>query len=565
MSFKQEAARLNKEAWEYAEQVVAGKIPAGAYVKQQCQNALDRREAVKAGTCPYTYDPQKAVKPALFSKLMCKHLKGPLAGEAILFDSWQLFMITQIYGWFREDGRRVVRTVYFEVPRKNGKSTICSVLGLYHLFADNEASAEIYSAAKTRDQARIVFGDAQAMVRGSSALTAQLGVHRNNIHHLPTNSKFEPLASDAGSLEGRNPSFSIVDEVHTHPNPEVWDVLAVASGARAQPLQFGITTAGTNREGVAYQLRDYLIKVIQGQVEDDSFWGQIYTIDSDDDWRASSSWAKANPGYGKSVQPDDMERLAKQAGESPSARVNYLTKRLNVWQNSSEAWLNMNDWDKCGMTERPPMESFKGQPCYLGLDLASVSDFACVSVLFPQDGKVYQYVQSFLPEDTVYNKAGSMGRLYQQWAEEGRIIMTEGNVNDLKYMKEYILKLCETYNVKEIAFDPWGANELSADLLDRGLPMTKVGQGMGSMSGPSKSYEKIVKAATLVHGNDPVLNWMASNCEAYHDVNENVKIRKGTETAKIDGIIASIMALGRLEIHGGLKDSVYNTRGIRTL
>ena len=565
MSLQEEVARLNRQAWEYAEQVVAGDIPACGYVRKQCQNALDRRQAVADGTTTYTYDPQRAVKPALFSKMMCKHLKGPLAGEAIELDAWQLFMVTQIYGWFREDGYRVVRTVYFEVPRKNGKSTICSVLGLYHLFADKEASAEVYSAAKTRDQARIVFGDAQAMVRGSKALMDQLGVHRSNIHHLSSNSKFEPLASDAGSLEGRNPSFSIVDEVHTHPNPEVWDVLAVASGARAQPLQFGITTAGTNREGIAYQLRDYLIKVITGQVEDDSFWGQIYTVDDGDDWTQPSSWAKANPGYGKSVQPDDMERLAKQAGESPSARVNYLTKRLNVWQNASEAWLNMNDWDACGVDTRPPITDWKGQPCYIGLDLASVSDFACVSVLFPKGGKVYQYVQSFLPEDTVYNKGGSMGRLYQQWAEEGRIILTEGNVNDLRYIKEHILKLCETYNVKEIAFDPWGANELSADLIDRGLPMVKVGQGMGSMSAPSKSYEKLVKSGDLVHGDDPVINWMAGNCEAFYDVNENVKVRKSIEANKIDGIIASIMALGRLEVHGGLKDSIYNTRGIRTL
>lgn len=211
------------------------------------------------------------------------------------------------------------------------------------------------------------------------------------------------------------------------------------------------------------------------------------------------------------------------------------------------------------------MESFKGLPCYLGLDLASVSDFACVSVLFPQDGKVYQYVQSFLPEDTVYNKAGSMGRLYQQWADDGRIIMTEGNVNDYRYIKDCILNLCAMYNVKEIAVDAWSANEITAELLDKGLPVVKVGQGIGSMSGPSKSYEKIVKSAQLIHGDDAVVNWMASNCEAFRDVNDNIKVRKGTETAKIDGIIASIMALGRLEIHGGLKDSVYNTRGIRTL
>ena len=565
MSLQEEVARLNRQAWDYAEQVVSGDIPACGYVRKQCQNALDRRQAVKDGTCKYSYDPQKAVKPALFAKMMAKHLKGPLAGQPIEFDPWQLFFITQIYGWFREDGYRVVRTVYMEVPRKSGKSTICSVLGLYHLFADKEASAEVYSAAKTRDQARIVFGDAQAMVRGSRALLDQLGVHRSNIHHLASNSKFEPLASDAGSLEGRNPSFSIVDEVHVHPNPEVWDVLAVASGARAQPLQFGITTAGTNREGIAYQLRDYLIKVVTGQVEDDTFFGMIYTIDDGDDWSTPHAWQKANPGYGTSVFPDDMERLAKQAGESPSARVNFLTKRLNVWQNASEAWLNMNDWDACGVDTRPPITDWKGQPCYIGLDLASVSDFACVSVLFPKGGKVYQYVQSFLPEDTVYNKGGSMGRQYQQWADEGRVIMTEGNVNDFKYIKQHILDLCATYNVKEIAVDAWSANEITAEFMDKGLPVVKVGQGIGSMSAPSKSYEKIVKSADLVHGNDPVVNWMASNCEVFIDVNENYKVRKSIESNKIDGIIASIMALGRLEVHGGLKDSVYNTRGIRVL
>ena len=519
----------------------------------------------RAGGSKDTYDPAKAAKAALFAKAVSRHLKGPLAGKPNELEPWQLFMIAQIYGWYRDDGHRVVRTVYFEVPRKNGKSTICSVLGLYHLYADGEASAEVYSAAKTRDQARIVFGDAQAMVRGSDPLKKALGVHRNNIHHIKTNSKFEPLASDAGSLEGRNPSFSIVDEVHTHPNPEVWDVLAVASGARAQPLQFGITTAGTNREGIAYQLRDYLIKVVDGLVEDDSFWGQIYTIDEGDDWTSPKSWEKANPNYGKSVQPDDMERLAKQAGESPSARVNYMTKRLNVWQNSSETWLNIRDWERAGETPRPPIEKFKSKPCYIGLDLASVSDFACVSLLFPENGTVYQYVQSFLPEDTVYNKGGSMGRQYVEWGEQGKIIMTEGNVNDLKYIKEYILKCCETYNVREIAYDPYGANELSADLIDRGLPMIKIGQGIMSMSGPSKSYEALVKSGKLVHGNDPIMNWMASNAEVYTDVNDNIKVRKGTESAKIDGIIASIMALGRLEINGGLKESAYETRGIRTL
>tara|TARA_R110000764_G_scaffold164087_5_gene251185 strand:- start:7115 stop:8806 length:1692 start_codon:yes stop_codon:yes gene_type:complete len=560
-----EAETLNKKAWGYAKSVVSGKIPAGKLVIQQCRRALDRLAMFEAGEGELTYDLSKATKPAVFASMFCRHLKGPLAGKPIELEPWQLFTITQIYGWLRPDGYRVVRTVYFEVPRKNGKSTICSVLGLFHLYADKEQGAEVYSAAKTREQARIVFGDAQAMVRASKGLSEPLGIHRSNIHHTASNSKFEPLASDAGSLEGRNPSFSILDEVHTHPSAEVWDVLAIASGARSQPIQFGITTAGTNREGVAFQLRDYLIKTLEGQVEDDSFWGMIYTIDEGDDWDTPESFAKANPNYGKSVQTDDMERLAKQAAESPSAKVNFMTKRLNVWQSASVAWLNMSHWDKCGVEELPPLESWKGQPCYIGLDLASTSDFTCVSMLFAKEGKVYVYNKNFLPEDAVYSKAGHYGRMYQGWLEEDFIEITEGNVVDMKYIKQRILEYCEMFNVKEIAYDSWGASELSADLLDKGLPMVKMGQGISSMSAPSKAFEVLVKSGKLVHGNNPILAWMASNCESYTDVNENIKIRKGSPMNKIDGVIAAIMALGRLDVNGGLKESVYETRGIRVI
>ena len=243
------AEELDKAGWKYCDDVIDGTIPAGELIIAACKRA---RAQLLDPTL--TYDPIKAVKPAQFAGYL-RHLKGPLAGEPVTLEPWQIFMITQIYGWIREDGRRLVRSVYIEVPRKNGKSTLCSVLALYHLLADGEASAEVYSSAITRDQARIVFGDAQAMTRGSPQLNKHLGVQRSSIFHTKSNSKFEPLSSDAGTLEGKNPSFSVVDELHTHKTSDVWDVLNVASGARAQPIIFGITTAGTNREGIAYQLR----------------------------------------------------------------------------------------------------------------------------------------------------------------------------------------------------------------------------------------------------------------------------------------------------------------------
>lgn len=552
------ALSFSQTAWKYAEDVLDGTVPTCHYIKAACQKAVDMKSSGQ-----YVYDETAAERPILFAQY-CKHLKGPLAGQHVVFEPWQLFLICQIYGWFRPDGRRVCRTVYIEVPRKNGKSTLCSLLALYHLLADNEASAEVYAAAVTRDQARIVFNDAAAMVRGSSDLAKHLGVHKSNIFHLKTNSKFEPLSSDAGSLEGKNPSYCVVDELHVHKTPEVWDVLNVASGARAQPIIFGITTAGTNQEGIAYQLRDYAIKTCSGIVEDDTFFSLIYTMDKEDDWRDPEVWIKANPNYNVSVQPDDLERLFKQAVESPSAETNFRTKRLNEWRNATAAWISTTDWEACD-TELPALDSWRGQPCYIGLDLASVSDFACVSLQFVKDGKVYNYVKSYLPEDTVFQKSGAMGEHYRDWRQQGRLVCTEGNVTDLSYIKADVLKWCELFNVREIAFDPYGANELSADLLDKGLPMVKFGQGIASMSGPSKSFEKLIKSKNIVHGGDPVLKWMVSNCVIYIDPNDNIKVKKETHANKIDGVIASIMALARLEINGGLKSHAYETRGIRTL
>ena len=270
---------LSKVAWGYAEQVVKGKIPACMNVRRSCQAALDMRKRKDI-----EFDATAAARPIRFASFI-RHLKGPKAGEPIEFEPWQMFLISQVYGWKRPDGKRLRRSVYIEVPRKSGKSTLCSVLSLYHLMADGEPSAEVYSAATSRDQARIVFGDAQAMAKGSSHLSKHLTVNRSCISFETKNSKFEPLSADAGSLEGRSPSFAVVDELHVHKTPEVYDVLNVASGARAQPLLFTITTAGVNREGICYQVRDYAIKILEGHVDDDTFFSLIYGVAEEDDWR----------------------------------------------------------------------------------------------------------------------------------------------------------------------------------------------------------------------------------------------------------------------------------------
>ena len=552
--------------WAYAERVVSGEQPAAKPLLYACTRAIEDRKKYTGKESKFYYDSDAANRVIKFFGFL-KHLKGPLANTPLDIADWQIFIVSQLYGWMRSsDGYRRFRTAYVEVPRKSGKSTFCSGLALYGLIADGESSAEIYSASTTRDQSRIVHGDAQAMIKKSPQLLQHLKVHRSAILHDSSGSKFEPLSSDAGSLEGRSPSFSVVDELHVHKSSEIWDVLNVASGARAQPIIFAITTAGTNREGICYELREYCMKVIDPHldVEDDTFFAAIWTIDEGDDWKDPEVWKKANPSYGISVFPDDLERMARQAMESPSAETNFRTKRLNQWMSSSSAWLTSQDWEATA-GERPPIEHFAGKPCYMGLDLASVSDFASMAMLFVEDGKLYPYIQHYLPEDTVSNATGYIGVKYRDWTDAGYIKTTEGNITDLSYIEEDIEKAMGLYNVREIAYDAYGATQLSASLIEKGAPMVKFNQGIMSMSDPSKELEKSVKAKTLVHGGDPVLSWMVSNCVLYIDPNDNIKIKKEGDKNKIDGVIALVMALGRLKVNGGLVQDIYKKRGIRTL
>lgn len=540
---------VNAIAEKFMQDVLNGTLVECQWVIKCVKRATAMREnADKNG---HYYDPVSAAKPVLFAR-WCRHLKGPLANDPIYLEPWQCFIICEIYGWKdQQTGLRVVRSVYIEVPRKSGKSTLLSVLGIYHLLADGEVSPEVYSAATTRDQAKIVWGDALQIVKRSPNLARRLQTWKTSITDESNNGKFIPLSADAATLEGLNPSFSVVDELHVHKTPEVFDVLSVASGAREQPILFGISTAGTDKEGICYNQRTYLTKVLDGHVEDFTFFGCIWTIDEGDDWRDVKAWQKANPNYGVSVRPDDLERLAKQAGESPSAETNFRTKRLNEWRNATAAWILTSDWEACDI-ERPPLEYWEGKPCYIGLDLASVSDFACRELIFGGDnGEVYSYLTSYLPFDTVMDKSGHMGAQYRSWMDSGALIATDGNVTDLSYIKQHLLADCERFDVKEIAYDPYGATELSAALIDDGLPMMKVGQSIMALTDGAKELERLIKSKKLVHGNDPVLAWMISNCVLYVDPNDNIKVKKETYENKIDGVIALIMALSRFMVSGG--------------
>jgi len=526
-------------ACQYAEDVLAGDKLSCKWVKQACKRFIDDLSSPE-----FTFDSEAAERVLNFFPDFVRHVKGKLAGQPYELSDWESFILINIFGFKAKNGKRRFRTAYIEVARKNSKSTFCSGIALYMTAFDAEGGAEVYSAATTRDQARIVFGDAQNMIKKSAPLKRVFGVHKLNIHHMKSASKFEPLSSDAGTLDGLNVHCGILDEVHAHKNREVWDVIETATGAREQPLLLAITTAGANKLGVGYEQREYVTKVLGGQAVDDTYFGIIFTLDEDDDPFDETNWIKANPNLGRSKNLDDMQRLAKKAREMPAALNNFLTKHLNVWVNAAVAWLDMLKWDK--LEERASIGHLKTLPCYIGMDLANKLDLAAVIAAFPDGEKIHFLCKFYLPETQIYNKSRSIGNMYDTWSKQGYLTLTEGDVIDHDYIADDIRVMLTDFDVKAVGFDPWGSTQLAIKLEQEGAPMAEIPQTVKNLSEAMKEIEAKVISGTLCKDKNPAMDWMASNIVVKLDKNENYFPNKEHPDNKIDGMVALFMAVNRM-------------------
>ena len=542
-------------AKRYAEQVVAGEILACRWVQRACQRQLDDLAKFKGKASPYSFNPKLADKDgrsfypadnlcAFIERL--PHVKGPLAGEPIQLEPWQAFILTTVFGWVKSNGTRRFRRSYIEVPRGNAKSTLSSAVALYMLAADREGGAEVYSLATTRDQARIVFGDAQTMARRSPGFrrrfSVEVGAH--NMHVLASGSKFEALSAEGSTLDGLNIHFGCVDELHAHKTRTVYDVVETGTGKRDNSLLWVITTAGSNRTGICYEVRTFVTKLLDGVFEDDSQFGIIYGLDDGDDWTAESALIKANPNWDISVKPEVLLPLQAKAMQLPSAVNNFKTKHLNEWVNADTAWMDMRAWDACADSTLD-IEAFIGQPCWIGLDLASKTDIAALVLVFPHPEIADAYAvfgKYYLPEDTVSSAGNSQ---YEGWMRTGRLTVTPGNVIDFGWIEADLLEMASRFEVQAVAFDPFQATQLSTRMLSEGLPMIEVRPTVLNFSEPMKTLEALVLQKKLAHDSDPVLTWMASNVVAHLDVKDNIYPRKERAENKIDGIVALIMALSR--------------------
>lgn len=542
-------------ARRYAEAVVAGELSACRWVKQACQRQLDDLARFKGKTSPYQFNPKlrdREGRTFLPADNLCAfierlpHVKGPLAGEPISLEPWQVFILSTVFGWVKPDGKRRFRRSYIEVPRGNAKSTLSSALALYMLAADGEGGAEVYSLATTRDQARIVFGDAQTMARRSAGFRSRFAVNvgAHNMHVLASGSKFEALSAEGSTLDGLNIHFGCVDELHAHKTRTVYDVVETGTGKRDNSLLWVITTAGSNRAGICYEVRTFVTKLLDGVVQDDSQFGIVYGLDDGDAWDTEVALIKANPNWGISVRPEVLGPLQAKAMQLPSAINNFKTKHLNEWVNADTAWMDMRAWDACANSGLD-LDAFEGQPCWIGLDLASKTDIAALMLIFqhPEISDAYvAFGKYYLPEDTV-NGAGNSQ--YPGWMRTGRLTVTPGNVIDFSWIEADLLDMASRFGIQAVAFDPFQATQLSTRMLSEGLPMIEVRPTVLNFSEPMKTVEALVLQKKLIHDGDPVLAWMASNVVAHLDAKDNIYPRKERPENKIDGIVALIMAISR--------------------
>lgn len=543
------AADFVGTAMGYAQAVVKGKIVACKWVKLACKKHLDELKASRRRVFPYYFDPDAANKVCTFLSLM-PHTKGKWARkrETITLEPWQCFAFCVLFGWkIKKNDRRRYRKAYFAVPRKNGKSIIGSGIGLFMFAADGEFGAEVYSGATTEAQAWEVFRPAKQMLERTPQLQQALGaeVWAKALLSPADGSRFEPVIGKPG--DGASPSCAIVDEYHEHDTSDLVDTMETGMGAREQPLLLMITTAGFNIAGPCFDQEQDAKKVLDGVLDDPELFALIYTIDDGDDWTSPAVLRKANPNFGISVDEDFLLAQQRQATQSASKQTRFKTKHLNIWCSAKSAWLNMLEWNKCADLGLRP-EQFRGERCYITLDLASRSDVCVIMLMFVREieGKQHFYLfgHYYLPEHAIENDPKN-SNAYRKWVIEGFLQQHDGAEIDFDLIEEDTLELIGHYGPEEVVFDPFRAAQLEQRLTKRGITAVEVGQTVKNLSLPMKEFESAIKAGRVHHDGNPLLTWMASNVVAKLDAKDNIYPRKEKPEQKIDGPVAAIMGIAR--------------------
>jgi phage terminase large subunit-like protein len=532
----------------YCLDVTEGRAVACKWTRLACQRHLN--DLARAATDPawsYRFDDWHATDVCDFIEKL-PHIEGKWSTPTITLEPWQIWLLVSVFGWRRKhDSGRRFDQAYTEVARKNAKSALTSGVALYCLTCDDEVGPQIKTAATTGGQARIVFDVAWKMARATPELCDAFGLEimANAVVSHSNNGSIQPINAKSSTQDGLNPHLTVIDELHAHKDRSLFDVLRSATGARKNPLGWYITTAGYNTQGVCYEQRDYVCKILQGVISDDSYFGVIYTLDEGDDPFNEGVWPKANPNLNVSVDIEKMRSYAKQAKNSPASAGEFKTKRLNVWQNAHSAWLSPEQFKACA-DDTLKIEDFAGESGWIGVDLADTNDVAALVIVFERDGMMHAFSRFYLPEDLVEICAHRTTTHYKVWADQGFITTTEGNFIDHNAIEADIRALCDVHQVEKIRLEHYGSAQISANLMGDGLPVEIIHKKPDTYSEPAKLLEAWVEINKFRFDGNPMLTWMASNCVVDRRVNGSILPKKEHKDSpkKIDGIDALIMAIG---------------------
>lgn len=510
------------------------------------------------------YDTKRAERVVRFIECL-NHTKGEFHGKPFKLLPWQDKIIRDVFGTMRDDypDQRQFTTAYIEIPKKQGKSELGAALALNMLVNDDEWKAEVYSCASDRQQAAIVFDVAVDMVKQSPALSKRIKIipSMKRMVYQPTGSIYQVLSSEVATKHGLNVSACIFDELHTQPTRALYDVMTQGSGdARKQPLWFLLTTAGTDRNSICWEVHQKALDLLEGRKRDPRFYPVIFGLPDDADWQSEANWYKANPSLDKTISIEKVRDAYHKALETPADENMFRQLRLNQWVKQSVRWMPMDKWDECG--GNIDMLSLQGRACYGGLDLSSTSDLTTLVLVFPPSDPEEPFLVLpffWLPEDTLALRVRRDHVMYDVWERQHLLMTTEGNVVHYGFIEAFICQLAEKYNIREIAYDRWNASMMVQTLQDDGFTMIPFGQGFKDMSPPTKEM-RIVLERNLNHGGHPILRWNMDNAFVRTDPAGNLKIDKEKSTEKVDGAVALVMALDRAmkNMNGG---SVYDSRG----
>jgi Phage terminase-like protein, large subunit len=496
-----------------------------------------------------------------------RHTSGIWDGQPFELIDWQERIIRDVFGVLKTNGYRQFNTAYIEIPKKNGKSELAAAVALLLTCGDGEQRAKVYSCAADKNQAKIVFEVAVAMVRKSPALSKRVKITESTktLIYIPTESSYQVLSADVANKHGFNTHGVIFDELHTQPNRKLFDVMTKGSGdARMQPLYFLITTAGDNTNSICYEVHQKAQDILSGRKTDPTFYPVIYGIAETDDWTDPKVWKKANPSLGITIGIDKVKAACESAKQNPAEENSFRQLRLNEWLKQSVRWMPMDKWDKCAFKVDP--QSLEGRVCYGGLDLSSSTDITAFVLVFPpldEDDKYIVMPFFWIPEDNIDLRVRRDHVNYDLWEKQDFLKTTEGNVIHYSFIEAFIEELGTKYNIREIAFDRWGAVQMVQNLEGMGFTVVPFGQGFKDMSPPTKELMKLTLEQKIAHGGHPVLRWMMDNIFIREDDAGNIKVTKAKSTEKIDGAVATIMALDRaIRCGNDNGESVYDNRGL---